>query len=103
MIGDLMVGNVDADLMVWNVDASAGLSVDVSRSKLASISDSSLRMLRWCRFLRSCHDGVETMYNLGGSADDTIFSVIWCLPLLTHTFEPSGSAAKGLVQCLRSY
>ena len=43
------------------------------------------------------------MYDLGGPADDTIFPAIRYLPLLTHTLEPTGSAAKDLVLCLQSY
>ena len=94
MIGDLTVGNVDA---------VAGLSVDISRSKLESISDSILQMLRWCRFLQSLPDGVETMYDLSDPADDMIFPAIQCLLLLTHALESIGTAAKDLVLCLRSY
>jgi len=76
---------------------------DVSNSRLMSLAESSLLMLRWWRFLRICLDGVDTKYDLGVPADDMTFPAIWCLPLLTHTLVPAGSTDKGLTLCLTLY
>ena len=58
-MGDLVTAQ-STDMVVGVSTAGT----DVSNSRLMSLAQSSLLMLRWWTFLRICPDGIDTKYDL---------------------------------------